>query len=152
GEVGLYGLGYYTQATVDLCRGAGIRVAFVVDDQPETRPGYNAGAVNLQTLRKGLKRQRVPVRTESELFLQLENKVGLPPLIASRFENRSDRSVSADPYLRNARLVREISAGACLLLHPVTLASVLPLPPYRKRVALFGFPGSGNILAQHLLA
>ncbi len=40
GEVGLYGLGYYTLPILELCRDARIQVAFVVDDCPEAQPDY----------------------------------------------------------------------------------------------------------------
>jgi hypothetical protein len=151
GEVGLVGLGYHTQAVLDLCRAAGARVAFVVDDRPEQQPGHT-GSTCLATLRAALPRAGVPLLPGAEFFPRLEKGAGLPPLVASSVENRPGGSVSADPYLRNSRLVRELSGGARALVHPVALAQALQLPAYRRRVALFGFPGSGNILAQHLLA
>jgi hypothetical protein len=151
GEVGLVGLGYHTQAVLDLCQGAGIRVAFVVDDRPEDQPGHT-GSTCLATRRAALASAGVPLLPGAEFFPRLEKGAGLPALVASSVENRPGCPVSADPYLRNARLVREVSGGALALWHPVTLAHALELPAYRGRVALFGFPGSGNILAQHLLA
>jgi hypothetical protein len=151
GEVGLVGLGYHTQAVLDLCRAAGARVAFVVDDRPEQQPGHT-GSTCLATLRAALARAGVQLWAGADLFGRLAGPGGLPPLVASSVENRPGGSVSADPYLRNSRLVRELSGGAHALAHPVALARALELPAYRRRVALFGFPGSGNILAQHLLA
>ncbi len=65
-----------------------------------------------------------------------------------------DGSVSTDPYLRSARLVREISGGGRCLLHPDRPGST----PSRRRGYLWLSPssanilGSGNILAKHLLA
>ena len=72
-------------------------------------------------------------------------------MIAGAVENRVDGSTATDPYLRGAGRIRDFSQGRNTLLHPVVLADVPFLPAYSKRVALFGFAGSGNILAQHLL-
>ena len=152
GEVGLYGLGYYTLPILEMCRDAGIRVAFVVDDYPEAHPDYPPASTCLRSVLEALGAARVPVWTNPEFCRQLERKAPLPALVASSIVNRMGGSVSTDPYLRSARLVREISGGGRRLLHPVVLAHALRLPAYRKRVALFGFPGSGNILAKHLLA
>jgi hypothetical protein len=149
-EVGLFGLGYYTQAIIDLCRCAGMKVVFVVDDRPEEQPGYTP-TICLHSLREALRNGRVPVWTQSEFFLQVGGKATLPLLIAARIENEVNGSVSSDPYLRSARMIREVSNNACALFHPVCLADAVILPAYRKRVALFGFPGSGNILAHHLV-
>jgi len=152
GEVGLYGLGYYTLPILELCRDAGIRVAFVVDDYPEAHPDYPPASTCLRSVLDALGGARVPLWTNPEFCRQLERKAPLPTLVASSIVNRMDGSVSTDPYLRGARLVREISGGGRCLLHPVVLAHALRLPAYRNRVTLFGFPGSGNILAKHLLA
>jgi hypothetical protein len=151
GECGLYGLGYYTAEILQLCQAAGIRVAFVIDDCPESQPGYVSESTCLVTLRSLLRSWQIPVWTDAELFRQVEQKAALPPLIASRIENWPNGSVGTDPYLRGARRLREVSEGRCSLLHPVILSHALALPAYQKRIALFGYPGSGNILAKHLL-
>jgi hypothetical protein len=150
-EVGLVGLGYYTQAVVDLCRAAGLRIAFVVDDVPEFQPNYNPDAVNIDSLRDSLAFSGIPLWPHGELVKRLQANAPMPFLIASRIENYADDAVDSDPYLARARRVRDCSRGARLLHHPVVLAHLLPVPPYRKRVSMFGFPGSGNILAQHLV-
>ncbi len=151
-EVGLYGLGYYTLAVVERCREAGIRTAFVVDDRPEDGPAFRNTATCFRSLRAAFEQARVPIRTESEFFADVERGKQLPVMIAGAIENRLDGSVATDPYLRGARRIREVSRGSTALVHPAALADALFLPAYRKRVALFGFPGSGNILAKHLLA
>ncbi len=151
GEVGLYGLGHYTLPILEYCRDAGIRVAFVVDNCPEAHPAPPPAAC-LRTLRELLAAWPVPLWTNAEFCERLERRTPSPPLVASSILNRLDGSVSTDPYLRAARLIREVSGGSRTLLHPVVLAHVLRPPPYRKRVTLFGFPGAGNILAKHLLA
>ena len=123
GEVGLYGLGYYTLPILEMCRDAGIRVAFVVDDYPEAHPDYPPASTCLRSVLEALGAARVPVWTNPEFCRQLERKAPLPALVASSIVNRMGGSVSTDPYLRSARLVREISGGGRRLLHPVVLAT-----------------------------
>jgi hypothetical protein len=151
-EVGVYGLGYYTLAVVERCREAGIHTLFVVDDHPEDGPGFRKTATCFRTLRAELRRARVPLRPDTAFFRDVAEGNQLPVMIAGAIENHMDGSASTDPFLRGARRIREVSRGKNRLLHPVALADALFVPAYRKRVALFGFPGSGNILAKHLLA
>jgi hypothetical protein len=150
-EIGLYGLGYYTQAILGICRDAGIRVAFVVDDRPETRLGHDPARVCLASLRQALATGPIHVWSEEEFHAHAARAERLPPLVASSVVGTPGGSAEEDPYLSNARRLRRDTRGRVALLHPVSLAPALGLPAYRKRIALFGFPGSGNILARQFL-
>jgi hypothetical protein len=150
-EVGLYGLGYYTQAILELCRDAGIRVAFIVDDRPEIRPWHDPARVCLAYLRHVLTVAEVSLWSEETFRAKAESGEPLPPLLASSIVGGSGGTVDDDPYLHNTRHLRDTLPGKVSLWHPVILAHAVDLPEYSKRVALFGFAGSGNILARHLL-
>jgi len=139
--VGLVGLGYYTLTVADLCSEAGHSVAFAVDDREGT-DGDPSGAAYWMNIRG------IPVLTATEFVERMRSDP--VPLVATRVECAPDCAPEDEPFGRAGKWVRRVS-GAGPLVHPVSLLAQVPPVDCPVRYAVFGFPGSGNMLAQNLI-
>ena len=74
----------------------------------------------------------------------------------ARYDGREDTPLSPDLACDAPRQIAAWVARACggpvPVRHPVELLQRVPMPPCPDRYAVFGFPGSGNILTQNLIA
>lgn len=138
--VGLIGLGYHTLAVADLCAEAGLRVAFAVDDR-EGADGDPHGAAFWMTARG------VPVLSATEFVERV--RADPVPLVAARVEGPDD--APPGPFDRATIWVRR-TAGVRPLFHPSALLERVPPAECPGRYAVLGFPGTGNVLTQHLVA
>ncbi len=173
--LGLFGIGHYTLSIVDMCRRHGIRVAFVVDDCPEERPDNNserhstAGFLGWfrrqlsfwgrsykvqwpDAVRAGIAQHGIPLWSMAKLRQAVAAGQVPEPILSSCITNSWNGKLDDDEFTRAVRTFQDLVGPSIPLLHPVTLERAIQLPRYRRRVGLVGFPGSGNMLTEHLIA
>lgn len=135
-HVGIVGLGYHTGAVADLCAEAGLRVGFAVDDR-EGQAGDPFGGASALVARG------IPLLPAAAFARQVRHNPRLT-LVAGRFE------AATDSFVRAAEWVKRMG-GATRPTHPSALLDRVPAAPCPERYAVFGHPGSGNVLTQHLI-
>jgi hypothetical protein len=143
-DVGLVGFGYYTPAILDLCAEAGTSVAFAVDDS-EGAAGDPFGGAH------ALRSRGVPILSTADFVAQVRRTPELT-LVAGRVECTHGTPVADDPFARATAWARAVTDGLPPLVHPVALLDHVPPLRCPDRYAVFGFPGSGNVLTQTLAA
>jgi len=139
--VGLVGLGYYTLTVADLCIEVGLRVAFAVDDR-EGADGDPNGAAFWMNARG------IPVMTTAAFVERM--RADPVALVAARVECPAECPPAEEPFGRASDWVRRVSDGGPLV-HPAALLDRVPPADCPGRYAVLGFPGTGNILTQHLV-
>jgi len=140
--VGLVGLGFHTGTVADLCEEAGLRVGFAVDDR-DGADGDPFGAAFALAVRG------IPLLPAAAFAQRVWRNPGLA-LVAGRVDCAVGAAVADDSFVRAAEWVRR-TVGPNALLHPAALLERVPPTACPNRYAVFGFPGSGNVLTQHLI-
>jgi len=143
-RIGIVGLGYYADTVVRLCAELGLPVGFVVDDR-EGANGDPYGAAH------HLGQRDIPLLSNGEFAEQSREADGGLLLVAGRVDCHFDVTLDDDPFRQVTDWVARISPHQEPPFHPVELlARAVPLP-CPNRYAVFGFPGSGNVLTQNLV-
>lgn len=138
----LVGFGYHALAVADLCAEAGRPVAFAVDDT-------GGGVTDTFGSAYWLGTRGIPVVSADEFAERVRRTPDLE-LVAVRVEcDRQATTPADDPFARAQAWVRRTTGRA--LLHPAALVGRVPPLPCPGRYAMFGFPGSGNVLTQNLV-
>lgn len=143
-RLGVVGLGFYTNTIVSLCSEVGLPIGFVVDDR-EGHEGDPFGAAS------HLARRGIPLLSAAEFAQRARQAEGGLVLVAGRIECQLPLALADDPYRQVARWVARTAPGAAAPLHPAALVERVAPLPCPNRYAVFGFPGSGNVLTQNLV-
>ena len=143
-RIGVVGLGYYTDTVVRLCAELGLPVGFIVDDL-EGAIGDPYGAA------RHLTRRDIPLLSTAEFADQSRAADGELLLVAGRIDCDAAVALDDDPFRQVTDWVARAAPGQEPLLHPVALLARSTPVQCPDRYAVFGFPGSGNVLTQNLV-
>lgn len=147
-RVGLVGLGFYTESVVNLCAEVGLSVGFAVDDLAGTdRPRPLAAGARTALAKRG-----IPLLSAAEFAARARDTEDGLTLVAGRVECELPLAPTDDPFRQLTEWVSRTIPGQELPLHPAALLALADPVHCPDRYAVFGFPGSGNVLAQNLVA
>lgn len=142
--IGIVGLGYYTPAIASLCSEVGLPVGFAVDDRAGASGDPFAAAHILGC-------RGIPLLSTAEFVERAQHTPDGLTLIAGRIACELPLAAADDPYRQLAAWVARVAPNQAAPLHPAALLDRVDPLPCPNRYAVFGFPGSGNVLTQNLV-